>query len=270
MITFPNCKINLGLRILEKRNDGYHNLETVFYPIPLTDVLEILPQKEAGSTYSQSGLLIAGDPEDNLCRKAYCLLKKDFPQIPDIQMHLHKVIPTGAGLGGGSSDGAFGLHLLNKKFNLGLSKDQLLNYAAMLGSDCPFFIINKPCHATGRGELLKPITLNLSRYKFYIVHPGISISTAWAFTHIQPLPFETSILSFIHQPIANWKHLLTNDFENPVFFRYPEIKKIKEDLYQAGAIYASLSGSGAAVFGIFEKEKNVTLSFPAHYFVKEL
>ena len=185
MVSFPNCKINLGLNIVNKRNDGYHDFETVFFPIHLKDALEIIEKEKF--EFSTSGLPIEGEPEKNLCIKAYQLLKKDFPQLPAVQMHLHKAIPMGAGLGGGSADGAFTLKLLNKKFDLSLSEKQLINYSLQLGSDCPFFILNKPCFATGRGEILEQIDLDLSEYKILIVHPAIHISTAWAFSTIKPL-----------------------------------------------------------------------------------
>lgn len=268
MITFPNCKVNLGLNIVNKRNDGYHDIETVFFPIDLKDSLEIIEKEKF--EFSISGSSIEGEPEKNLCVKAYDLLKKDFPQLPAIQMHLHKAIPMGAGLGGGSADGAFTLKLLNKKFELDLSEKQLIDYSLQLGSDCPFFILNKPCFATSRGEILEPIEPDLSEYKFLIVHPGIHISTAWAFSNIKPSKPVRSIKQIISQPISTWKDELSNDFENPVFAKYPEIKKIKDELYDAGAVYSSMSGSGSAVYGIFKKEKTITISFPDSYFVKTL
>jgi len=187
MVVFPNCKINLGLRIIRKRNDGYHDLETVFYPIPLTDALEVIRVSGADTdiAFQSSGLPISGDSTNNLCVKAYQLLKKDFPQLGSVQMHLHKVIPMGAGLGGGSSDGAFALQLINDLFHLQLSKEQLIGYALQLGSDCPFFILNQPCFASGRGEKMEPVALDLSGYHFAIVNPGIHVNTGWAFSQLQ-------------------------------------------------------------------------------------
>ena len=185
-------------------------------------------------------------------------------------MHLHKAIPTGAGFGGGSADGAFTLKLLNKKLGLTLTEIQLADYALRLGSDCPFFIVNKPCFATGRGELLQPITLDLSSYKLLLVHPGIHISTAWAFSNINPAITSKSIKEVIRQPISSWQKELKNDFEEPVFATYPEIEKIKNEMYNAGAIYSAMTGSGSAVYGIFEKDKKMSRSFPVNYFVKEL
>jgi 4-diphosphocytidyl-2-C-methyl-D-erythritol kinase len=268
VVLFPNCKINLGLNIIGKRRDGYHDLETVFYPVQLKDAIEVI--ENSSLKFSTSGLDIQGSNETNLCVKAFHLLKKYFPHLPAVQMHLHKAIPMGAGLGGGSADGAFTLKLLNKKFDLNLSEKQLIDYSLQLGSDCPFFIINKPCYATGRGEILERLQLDLSNYKIVLVHLGVHISTAWAFENIKPLKPVKLIKEIIHQPISSWKYELTNDFEEPVFKKHPEIKKIKDDLYNAEAIYASMTGSGSSVYGIFEKEKTISLSFPENYFTKTL
>ena len=251
MIQFPNCKINLGLSILAKRADGYHELETVFYPIAVSDALEILPA--ANLTMTQSGIAVPGDPAQNLCLKAYHLLKKDFPTLPAVQMHLHKYIPMGAGLGGGSSDGTAALIILNQQFSLGLNDQQLIDYASQLGSDCPFFVHNKACHATGRGEILTPIHLDLSNYQFLLVHPGVHIATAWAFQQLNPHTKSESIQAIIEKPITDWKNYLINDFEAPVFKAEPTLSAIKDQLYQLGAIYASMSGSGSSLFGIFPK-----------------
>ena len=269
MIVFPNCKINLGLRILRKRSDGFHDLETAFYPLPLRDALEMI-SADTIAHYTNTGISIEGKKDDNLCLKAYQLLKNDFPQLPPMQIHLHKTIPIGAGLGGGSSDGAFALRLLNKKFNLRLSIEQLFDYALRLGSDCPFFIMNKPCFATGRGEFLETINPGFSEYKIVLVNPGIHISTSWAFTQITPAPPQKSIKEIIKQPISTWKDELKNDFEEPVFKAYPEIKAIKEKLYEGEAIYSAMSGSGSAIYGIFKKEKSINISFSKKYFSKEL
>ncbi len=267
MVLFPNCKINLGLHITRKREDGYHDLETVFYPIGIKDVLEIIHSKDPNEacSFSSSGLAIQGNSTDNLCVKAYHLLKKDFPQLPAIQMHLHKLIPMGAGLGGGSADGAFALKLLHQLFHLGISENQLIQYALELGSDCPFFIINQACIGKGRGELLEKITLDLSQYQFMIVNPGIHIGTGWAFSHITPKAVSISLNAIINQPIETWKDCLSNDFEAPVMASYPEIAQIKQALYDAGAIYASMSGSGSTLYGIFKKGFTPKVSFPSHY-----
>ncbi|WP_462263062.1 4-(cytidine 5'-diphospho)-2-C-methyl-D-erythritol kinase [Ferruginibacter sp.] len=268
MIVFPNCKINLGLHILSKRQDGFHNLETVFYPIALKDALEIIPSPASSIEFTGSGLTVDGKEDDNICIKAYQLLKRDFPQLPFIKMHLHKAIPMGAGLGGGSADGAFTLQLLNTKFNLGLSLQQLIDYALQLGSDCPFFIINKPCYATGRGELLEGIDITLADYKIAIVNPGIHVNTGWAFSQITPAEPHKKIKEIIAQPIASWKAELINDFEAPVFEKYTEIKNIKEAMYNEGAVYAAMSGSGSTVYGIFEKQISLPSFIDKNYFVK--
>ncbi|HVU53591.1 MAG TPA: 4-(cytidine 5'-diphospho)-2-C-methyl-D-erythritol kinase [Puia sp.] len=252
MLSFPNCKINLGLRILRRRNDGYHQLETVFYPLPVKDALETIRSEEL--SFTATGLPIPGDPAGNLCLKAWHLLKKDFPELPPVHIHLHKKIPMGAGLGGGSADGAFMLALLDKQFFLGLSVERLMSYAAQLGSDCPFFILNKPCLGEGRGEELHPIDLDLSPYRLALVNPGVHIGTAWAFSQITPSDKGRSIQDLIKEPAPAWKGQLINDFEAPVLHAYPELKKIKETLYDAGAIFASMTGSGSSFFGIFEKE----------------
>ncbi len=269
MLLFPNCKINLGLHISNKREDGFHNLETVFYPVVLRDALEIIPSHntEKKIEYSATGIQVDGNEIDNNCIKAYHLLKKDFPGLSPIKMHLHKAIPMGAGLGGGSADGAFTLLLLNNKFKLNLSTPALLNYAAQLGSDCPFFIINSPCYATGRGEILKTIGLDLSSYKIVLVNPGLHINTAWAFAQLALALPPQSIAVTIEQPITTWKTDLQNDFEMPVFEKYPSIKNIKEKLYAAGALYAAMSGSGSTVYGIFEKGITTPQFAGENYFV---
>ncbi|HEX4373843.1 MAG TPA: 4-(cytidine 5'-diphospho)-2-C-methyl-D-erythritol kinase [Puia sp.] len=263
MLTFPNCKINLGLNIIGRRADGYHNIETVFYPIQINDVLEIVPADEF--KFSISGLVVDGNANDNLCVKAYSLLKKNFPQLPAVNILLHKAIPTGAGLGGGSADGAFTLILLNEKLQLNLSTAQLIGYALQLGSDCPFFIINKPCFASGRGEILEPLEIDLSKYSFLLVHPNIHINTAWAFSQLNISDKNFSIKEIIAQPISSWEEKLQNDFEGPVFNKYPELKMIKEKLYDAGALYASMTGSGSSIFGIFEKNNIPSISFEKNF-----
>ncbi|HEY8690297.1 MAG TPA: 4-(cytidine 5'-diphospho)-2-C-methyl-D-erythritol kinase [Chitinophagaceae bacterium] len=264
MISFPNCKINLGLNIIRKREDGFHDLETIFLPIPFTDILEIISSDK--TEFTITGLPVNAD--DNLCIKAYNLLKQDFPDLTAIKIHLHKVIPMGAGLGGGSSDAAFTLQLLNEIFKLNLKTEQLINYGLQLGSDCPFFILNKPCFATGRGEILQKINIDLTNYKILLVNPGIHIDTKWAFSKIVPRERKISVKEIVKQPIETWKEELQNDFEVPVFAEYPEIEKIKSNLYDLGAIYASLSGSGSSVYGIFSKEKNIQYTQNDKYFYK--
>ena len=272
MIVFPNCKINIGLRILRKRSDGFHDLETLFYPLGLQDALEILPSPspENSARLTVSGLELDPTTEDNICIKAYRLLQKDFPRLPPVVMHLHKVIPAGAGLGGGSADGTFALALLNSMFNLGLEADGLFAYALALGSDCPFFIVNKPSLATGRGEKLHPVALDFSGFQILLVNPGISIPTAWAFSLVRPEMPKYSLAEAISRPIEEWKSAVINDFEGPVCQRHPEIGRIKNLLYEQGAVYASMSGSGSSVFGIFPRDVTPELDLPAHYFVKTL
>lgn len=272
MIAFPNCKINLGLHILQKRTDGFHDLETVFYPVVLKDGLEIIQHPSAiqETKLTTSGLVIDAPADQNICFKAYQILKKDFPQLPSVQMHLHKVIPSGAGLGGGSSDGAFTLLLLNQRFNLGLCESQLIDYALQLGSDCPFFIKNKACYATGRGEKLKEVELNLAGYTMVLVNPDIHVNTGQAFGRIVPNNDRISILETIKLPVEEWKDHLKNDFEEVIFSQHPEIKSIKEKLYKRGAVYASMSGSGSTVYGLFKKDISLRFDFPGHYFLKLL
>ena len=274
MIVFPNCKINLGLNILRKRSDGYHDLETIFYPIPLTDSLEIIENKDPGKSptfpFTSSGLSIAGKPSSNLCVKAYRMLKQDFPGMHSVKIHLHKVIPSGAGLGGGSADAAFSLKVMNEIYKLQLTTEQLIDYAAELGSDCPFFIINKPCFATGRGEILEEINVDLSVYKIILVNPGIHVNTGWAFSKLTPaLPLK-SVKEIVQQPVETWKAELKNDFEEPVFIAHPRVKEIKESLYNQGAVYAAMSGSGSTVFGIFEQDAKPELLKERNYFIKTI
>ena len=272
MIVFPNCKINLGLNIPRKREDGFHDIETVFYPVQFTDALEVITNTQSDSPveFTQTGLKVDSNTDDNLCIKVYRLLKKDFPQLPAVKIHLHKVIPMGAGLGGGSADAAFMLKLLNTKFNLNLSTPQLIQYSLQLGSDCPFFIMNKPCYATGRGEVLEELIINLSAYKIVLINPGIHINTGWAFSQITPTPSKRSVKEIIQQPIETWKAELVNDFETPVFSAHPEIKEIKEVLYEQGTVYAAMSGSGSTVFGIFNSPIPVSLFSDRNYLVKTI
>lgn len=264
MILFPNAKINLGLRVIRKRPDGYHDLETVFLPIyGLRDALEIIPQPTQDPAhpvhFQSSGLTVPGDTNDNLCVKAWQLLKQDFPDLPGVQMHLHKAIPMGAGLGGGSADGAFALQLLNKTCHLQLSPEQLMHYALQLGSDCPFFIHNKPCLAYGRGEILHPLELDLSHYQIVLINPGIHVATGWAFGQLTPQQPSTSLQEIIQLPVEQWRDQLINDFEAPVMQQYRTIAGIREDLYAAGAVFAAMTGTGSTVFGLFPKTQTVDL-----------
>jgi 4-diphosphocytidyl-2-C-methyl-D-erythritol kinase len=266
MIVFPNCKINLGLNILRKRADSFHDLETVFIPVDLRDAMEIIPA--SGKTNITVTGMTAGNPETNLCLKAYLLLKKDYPQLPEINIHLHKAIPIGAGLGGGSADAAFMLRLLKQEFNLDIPGDNMFDYASQLGSDCSFFLLNKPCHASGRGEILDPIDISLSEYKICLVNPGIHVSTAESFKKIKPAIPSKKIRNIIAQPIETWKEELSNDFEHYVFERYPLIQKIKNDLYKAGAVYAAMSGSGSTIFGLFKKEAAIKYDMALNFFYR--
>ncbi|TKK65324.1 4-(cytidine 5'-diphospho)-2-C-methyl-D-erythritol kinase [Ilyomonas limi] len=269
MVTFPNCKINIGLHIIGKRGDGFHNLETVFYPLPLYDCLEIitLPNNEKWPVLTMSGLSIDGTAANNICLKAWQLLKSDFTQLPAVAIHLHKAIPMGAGLGGGSADGAFMLKMLNEKCNLQLSEQQLIQYALQLGSDCPFFIINTPCFGSGRGEVLQPIHLNLSAYYFVIINPAIHVNTGWAFQQLQIQTPAYPLLEAIQHPVDTWKASIVNDFEKVVATQYPAIAQVKETLYRHGAVYASMTGSGSTIFGLFAGKPSLP-AFPDEYVVK--
>lgn len=274
MLVFPNCKINLGLQVRHKRIDGYHELATVFYPLPLCDALEIIRTPQSGArelAFSASGIPIPGNTNNNLCIKAYALLKKRYPELPPIQMHLHKVIPMGAGLGGGSSDGAFALQLLAKLFALNCSNETLEKLALELGSDCPFFLLNQPCYASGRGEILEPLAVDLSAYDWLLVHPGIHVATGLAFAALnrtqEPPTGLPDLRTIIELPIQQWKEELINDFEAPVCTTHPEIGAVINQLYAAGALYAAMSGSGSAVFGLFTAGTLPHIQLPQHYTV---
>ena len=253
MITFPNAKINLGLNIVEKRPDGYHNLETIFYPIPLQDALEITPWEGGERKYklAQSGIQIAGDDENNLVVKAYKLLDSLY-NLPPIEINLLKHIPSGAGLGGGSADAAFMLCMLNQHFQLNIPNEQLEVYAAQLGADCAFFVENKPTFAEGIGNIFSPIELSLKGYKLLLVKPDIFVSTRDAFAQIKPKRPTISLKEVVKMPVEAWKTYMVNDFEESVFPQFPAIADIKAKLYDMGAIYASMSGSGSSVFALFK------------------
>lgn len=251
MIVFPNAKINIGLNVVAKRPDGYHNIESIFYPVlELFDVLEII--KADKLQFSSSGIAIPGNHEDNLCLKAYQLIKADFEVAP-VHIHLHKVIPIGAGLGGGSADAAFTLKALNQLFDLQLTDKQLIDYARKLGSDCAFFIKNEPVYAFGKGDEFESITLDLSKFDIKIEYPNIHVGTAEAYAGVKPTKSEINIKEAIQLPISEWKNKLKNDFEDSIFPNHPQIKALKEKFYSEGALYASMTGSGSAVFGVFRK-----------------
>lgn len=276
MVLFPNCKINLALQVTGKRADGFHNLNTIFYPLPLYDAAEIIVTGKGENEFDLqlSGNGIEGELSNNLCYKAWKLLKEDFPQLPPLKMFLHKSIPSGGGLGGGSSDGAFTLRIINELLHLNLGDQKLLDYALKLGSDCPFFVLNKPCVATGRGEIMRPITINLNHYYFVVVHPGIHVSTAAAFNALEKYRQKQEVADFekaLSNPVDTWKDFLFNDFEEPVFDLHPELRNIKEQLYEAGAKFALLTGTGSCVYGIFEADSPAPqFNFPASYNVYHL
>lgn len=274
MICFPNAKINLGLNIVSKRPDGYHNIETVFYPVGLKDALEIIPFDDSvaddmhpvpteGYRFFQTGIEIQGKAADNLAIKAMQLIAQER-EIPTIDIHLLKKIPFGAGLGGGSSDAAFMLKLLNKTFSLGYTVSELEKKAAEIGADCAFFIKNKPALATGIGNELTEIELDLGRYFIVLVKPEVFVPTKDAYAMVSPKHPDVLLKEIVKKPVSEWKEIMRNDFEPSVFRKYPEIREIKEQLYKNGALYASMSGSGSSVYGFFEKETEVNFK---HCFV---
>ncbi len=254
MIVFPNAKINIGLFITERRADGYHNLETVFMPVPLTDALEMAETGRSG--ISLTGIAVEGDPEDNLVLKAYALLKAEY-QLPPVQFHLHKVIPPGSGLGGGSADAAFTLRMLNDYFDLGISPDLLRSYAARLGADCPFFIDNQPAFATGIGDQLTSINIDLSEYHLVVVKPPLAVTTRDAYRNVNPAPAPFSLKMLGQIPVTEWKDQVKNDFEASIFPEFPEIAQWKQILYDLGAVYAAMSGSGSALFALFHQRPSM-------------
>lgn len=259
MITFPCCKINLGLNVVGVRDDGFHNIETVFYPVPLTDVLEIKKMDERFPCRGNIDIHVTGDFEagsedDNLVVKAYDLIARDF-EIPRIHAHLYKRIPVQAGLGGGSADAAFMIRLLDERFRLNMGNAEMERYAAMLGADCPFFINAEPAYGTGIGDILEPADDedgNLDGYWIAIVKPDIAVSTAEAYKALTPRQPYKNCRLVVRQPIETWRDELSNDFEGPVFKMHPELQAVKNQLYAMGAVYAQMSGSGSALYGIFE------------------
>ena len=273
MITFPNAKINLGLNIVGRRPDGYHNIETVFYPIPLCDALEIRRMDDRFPSEVDCDLKVTGnavdcDEQKNLVVKAYNLLAADF-SLPRVHAHLVKRIPSQAGLGGGSSDGAYMIRLLDERFRLNIGIAEMERYAARLGADCPFFITAMPSYATGIGEILAPVDGhkgNLGGYRLAVVKPDIAVSTAEAYSRITPTQPAKCCRDICRQPIATWRDELTNDFEKPIFAMHPMLADIKRRLYDLGAVYAQMSGSGSALFGIFKQEPhNIAAAFPGLY-----
>ena len=275
MVVFPNAKINLGLNVISKRTDGFHDIESVFLPVPWTDILEVVENKKYNVGQPKinlklSGIEIPGSPEGNLCVKAFRLLDSSF-DLPPLTIFLHKLIPMGAGLGGGSSDAAFFLKLMNEKFRLGLTHPQLMNYAIKLGSDCAFFLTNKPAHIAGKGEKIVPIDVGQKfiHYKVLIVYPSLFVPTVDAYRGIIPaIPHQPGLEIVLNTPLINWKENLKNDFEPVIFHQFPEIMEVKRLLYKHGATYASMSGSGSAVYGLFEKNTpDIDNLFPADYLI---
>jgi 4-diphosphocytidyl-2-C-methyl-D-erythritol kinase len=263
MITFPIAKINLGLNVVEKRNDGYHNLETVFYPVRILDALEVFPMdkdfpSDVDCDLKVTNIQIEGDEQKNLVVRAYQLLKQDFPDLPRVHAHLYKGIPTQAGMGGGSSDCGFMITLLNDLFQLGLSEQQMIGYAARLGADCAFFILNRPCYAEGIGEILQPVSLSLSGWYLAVVRPAIPVPTREAFSLITPRRPMKNCRDIVMQPVETWRDELTNDFEHSVFALHPEIGAIRDRLYNLGATYAAMSGSGSSLFGLFRESVDLS------------
>ena len=253
MITFPHAKINIGLQVTERRPDGYHNLDTVFYPIPIQDALEVVVAEDANydCRLHISGVAIEGETDNNLVVRAFRLLAADYT-LPSVDIYLHKHIPTGAGLGGGSADASFMLRLLNEMFELGIATEQLEGYAAQLGADCPFFITSKPVYATGIGNEFHPIELDLSGWYIVVVKPDVFVSTKEAYSMVKPEKPEITLDKKIVKPITEWRDTISNDFEKGIFALHPELDMIKEKLYSLGAKYAAMSGSGSALFGLFE------------------
>lgn len=263
MISFPNAKINIGLLITGKRPDGFHNLETVFFPVGWSDALELAYSEEL--SFTLSGIEIAGPADSNLVMKAYRLLCDDF-DLPPLRIHLHKQIPFGAGLGGGSADGAFMLRMLNKTFDLNIPHEKMIEYAARLGSDCPFFLINRPVFATGRGEIMTPVDVSLKGLSLFMVKPPMEVATAAAFRNVVPQQPEISLQELIQCPVTEWKDIIFNQFEASVFPQYPQIEAVKNQLYSLGAVYASMSGSGSCVFGLFvDLPEQIKTFFPSTY-----
>lgn len=264
MITHPIAKINLGLNVVERRPDGYHNLETVFYPVPINDELEVNPNEgysEYDCELTLEGIAVEGDVQKNLIVKAYQLLKQDFPQMPRVCARLKKGIPTQAGMGGGSSDGAYMLVMLQELFQLGLTKEQLCGYAARLGADCAFFIDPQPQYAEGIGEQLSPVALSLEGWYIGIVRPAIPVSTKEAYSLITPKRPIQNCRDVISQPVETWRNLLVNDFEEGIFRLHPELGRVKQQLYDLGAVYAAMSGSGSALFGLFHEPVELSSLF---------
>ena len=265
MLCFPNAKINIGLNVVEKRSDGFHNIETIFYPIPLKDALEIgETDKDIDFEITTTGIDVEVDPRNNIVAKAYELVNSEF-KLPSSKIHLHKNIPFGAGLGGGSADAAFMIRLLNDHYQLNMSIQKMEDLACQLGSDCPFFIENKAVYAKGKGEIFSPINVNLKDYHFLMIKPDIHISTPEAYRGIVPKSTVRSVKELIQLPIEEWKNHIHNDFEDSIFPNHPELARLKQELYDNGAIYAAMSGSGSTIFGIFKQNPKIKKEWKQHF-----
>lgn len=271
MVVFPCCKINLGLNVVERRPDGYHNLETVFYPVPLNDNLEVLTASHLTSTYllHETGIRLEGSGDNNLVVRVLETLRETYPQIPPVEIWLHKRIPAGAGLGGGSSDAAFMMRLLNTQYNLGMNDEDMEYRLSRIGADCAFFNKCVPAFATGIGDQLIPINLTLAGWNLVLVKPNIHVSTREAFSMISPHRPEKSLLESLNRPIETWRETVFNDFEKSVFIHHPEIAAIKSTLYDMGAVYASMSGSGSCVYAFFHDRQPEVREIFADCFVHE-
>ncbi|MGZ2370877.1 4-(cytidine 5'-diphospho)-2-C-methyl-D-erythritol kinase [Ancylomarina sp. YFZ004] len=269
MLTYSNAKINIGLNIVEKRSDGFHNIETVFFPINMRDAIEIADSKgNSPYTFSASGIPINIEAKDNIVVKAYELIKAKY-NFPAQDIHLHKKIPFGAGLGGGSANAAYMIKLLNQKFKLGMSIEEMEDEVKKLGSDCAFFIKNEPAFAVEKGDKLSSIDLDLSGYHILLIKPDVHISTPEAYANIKAQKQEISLEELIKQPIETWKSSIKNDFENSIFPKHSLLAIIKEELYEEGAIYAAMSGSGSSMFGLFKNEPNILPQWEKHYCWKD-
>lgn len=264
MVSFPNAKINIGLNVVEKRQDGFHNIETVFYPVELCDVIEFIENPNE-TIFNNTGIKVEGNNENNLIIKACNLLRNKYP-IPHLSLHLHKIIPMGAGLGGGSSDAAFTIKSLTNYFKIGLTNEEQEELASRLGSDCAFFIRNRPIFAYEKGNKFKDIELSLIQYNVVIVYPHIHVSTQEAYSSVKPAQPDKSLLEAIKLPIGMWKDHIKNDFETGVFKKHPLLKEIKDELYSKGAVYASMTGSGSAIYGFFESDPEIS-SLKKNFFV---
>lgn len=268
MLVQPNCKINIGLNVVERRSDGYHNLETIFYPIPLRENLEFKELKDSDEEFNLRlpGIPVSGEPTDNLVIKVYLSLKKEF-DLPPLDIELYKKIPMGAGLGGGSSDAAFMMKALNEAYDLQLSDSEMEKRVSSFGADCAFFIKNKPAYATGIGDQLTPCNLSLKNKFIVLVKPDVFISTREAYSNVKPHPAEHNLLESVTAPIETWKYTVKNDFEDSVFPNHPELVAIKQTLYDIGALYAAMSGSGSTIFGLFDRPTPEANTVFAKHFV---